>query len=98
MCATLSALDRVTLLYYCTVLSEFATVSDLWRSFFKQMNFNGESVFNSVLDKGLLKLNDSFGRPPLNFNSDHVNVLKKSALEEIHYAHNRFWPKLAFLY
>ena len=37
LCATLSALDRVTLLYCCTVLSEFATVSDLWRSFFKQI-------------------------------------------------------------
>ena len=37
LCATLSALDRVTLLYCCTVLSEFATVLDLWRSFFKQI-------------------------------------------------------------
>ena len=37
LCATLSALDRATLLYCCTVLSEFATVSDLLRSFFKQI-------------------------------------------------------------
>ena len=37
LCATLPVLDRVTLISCCTILSEFATVSDLWRSFFKQI-------------------------------------------------------------
>ena len=45
--------------------------------------FNGESVFNRLLDNSLSKLYDSFCRLQLNFNSDEKTALQEVRLTRI---------------